>query len=116
MLKQVPWSSKQQNFAIYLIEQYLPHINVYELNHETIKEELLMDAREYTKEQVDQMIADVKKGLFSKDDSAYKYLPSSVEAFPQGEKFNELMQGIGYKNTKFIPLTFGICTLYLAEK
>ena len=54
--------------------------------------------------------------LFSKDDSAYKYLPSSVEAFPQGEKFNELMQGIGYKNTKFIPLTFGICTLYLAEK
>lgn len=54
--------------------------------------------------------------LFSKDDSAYKYLPSSVEAFPQGETFNQLMREVGYINTKCIPLTFGICTLYLAEK
>jgi len=64
MLKQTPWSSKQQSFAIYMIEIYLPHINIYELRNEITKEELLMDAREYTKEQV-KVVNEIKNGNFT---------------------------------------------------
>ena len=64
MLKQNPWSSKQQSFAIFMIEKYLPHINVYELRNELTKEELLMDAREYTKEQV-KVVNEIKNGNFT---------------------------------------------------
>jgi SNF2 family DNA or RNA helicase len=64
MLQQVPWSSRQQSFAMYLIEQYLPHINIYELQHEIVKEEMLMDAREYTKEQV-KVVDKIKSGDFT---------------------------------------------------
>lgn len=54
--------------------------------------------------------------LFSKDASAYNYLPNSVEAFPQGEKFNKILLDVGFRDTKSIPLTFGICALYIARK
>jgi len=64
MLNQVPWSSRQHSFATFLIEQYLPHINVYDLQHETTKEEMLMDAREYTKEQV-KVVDKIKSGDFT---------------------------------------------------
>ena len=32
--------------------------------------------------------------IFSKDNSAYKYLPESVEAFPDGKKFTDLMEKV----------------------
>jgi len=54
--------------------------------------------------------------IFSKDSSAYTYLPESVAAFPDGEKFNLLMQKVGFLNTKFRPLTFGICSIYIGSK
>lgn len=54
--------------------------------------------------------------LFSKDDAAYRYLPDSVTAFPQGDLFCSLLKKVGFKDTKHIPLTFGMCTLYLAKK
>lgn len=53
---------------------------------------------------------------FSKDNRAYKYLPESVEAFPYGEAFLNLMETAGFKNTSVIPLTFGIASLYVGEK
>jgi len=64
MLKQNPWSSKQQSFAIFMIEKYLPQINVYELQNEITKEELLLDAREYTKDQV-KVVDEIKNGNFT---------------------------------------------------
>lgn len=64
MLKQNPWSSKQQSFAIFLIETYLPEINVYELTNEITKEEMLIDARAYTKEQV-KVVDEIKNGNFT---------------------------------------------------
>lgn len=54
--------------------------------------------------------------LFSKDSSAYTYLPESVEAFPDGKDFVSLMQKVGFKDTKHRPLTFGICSIYTGLK
>ncbi len=54
--------------------------------------------------------------LFSKDARAYSYLPESVAAFPDGEKFVTLMQKAGFKNTKCRPLAFGICSIYTGVK
>ncbi len=52
----------------------------------------------------------------SKDKSAYTYLPESVRQFPDGQDFLGILHSAGYKNTKCIPLTFGICSIYLAQK
>jgi demethylmenaquinone methyltransferase/2-methoxy-6-polyprenyl-1,4-benzoquinol methylase len=54
--------------------------------------------------------------LFSKDNSAYTYLPESVAAFPSGEKFITEAQKAGFSNTKYSFLTFGITALYVLEK
>jgi demethylmenaquinone methyltransferase/2-methoxy-6-polyprenyl-1,4-benzoquinol methylase len=54
--------------------------------------------------------------LFSKDARAYSYLPESVAAFPDGERFIALMQKAGFKNTKCRPLAFGICSIYTGVK
>lgn len=54
--------------------------------------------------------------LISKDKSAYKYLTATIEAFPQGEQMMEILKKAGFKEASFRRLTFGICTLYLAEK
>jgi demethylmenaquinone methyltransferase / 2-methoxy-6-polyprenyl-1,4-benzoquinol methylase len=54
--------------------------------------------------------------LFSKDSRAYTYLPESVAAFPDGEKFISLMDKVGFKNTKCRPLAFGICSIYTGIK
>ncbi|HEV7379635.1 MAG TPA: bifunctional demethylmenaquinone methyltransferase/2-methoxy-6-polyprenyl-1,4-benzoquinol methylase UbiE [Dyadobacter sp.] len=52
----------------------------------------------------------------SKDSSAYTYLPESVQAFPDGEAFLDIFKKAGFINTKCIPLTFGICTIYIGQK
>lgn len=54
--------------------------------------------------------------LFSKDKSAYYYLPESVAAFPDGEAFVKLMQQVGFKQTKCRPLAFGVCSIYTGIK
>ncbi len=54
--------------------------------------------------------------LISKDRAAYEYLTKTIEAFPQGEQMMQILQKAGFSKTSFRRLTFGICTLYLAEK
>jgi len=54
--------------------------------------------------------------LISKDTSAYDYLPESVQAFPDGEDFLQIFQQAGFKETVCIPLTFGICSVYVGKK
>lgn len=54
--------------------------------------------------------------LFSRDSRAYSYLPESVEAFPYGEKFCNILQECGFKNAGFRPLTFGVASVYHATK
>ncbi len=54
--------------------------------------------------------------LFSKDSRAYSYLPESVKAFPDNEKFVEILNSCGYKNSNFKSLSFGIAAMYEAKK
>lgn len=44
----------------------------------------------------------------------YKYLQSSIAAFPPAHEFAELMQRCGLHVIEVAPLTFGACTLYVA--
>jgi demethylmenaquinone methyltransferase/2-methoxy-6-polyprenyl-1,4-benzoquinol methylase len=52
----------------------------------------------------------------SKDARAYTYLPESVKAFPEGSDFISILKEVGFKSIKEYRLTFGIATIYLAEK
>ena len=54
--------------------------------------------------------------IISKDEKAYTYLTNSVNAFPTKKIFLKKLVEIGFKNCKHIPLTFGIISLYIAEK
>jgi len=52
----------------------------------------------------------------SRDQEAYRYLPESVKAFPDGTSFLAVLSGLGYKNPQCEPLTFGISSLYWGSK
>lgn len=54
--------------------------------------------------------------LFSEDKSAYTYLPESVQAFPEGTAFTQLLSQNGFKSTTCTELTFGIASLYVGDK
>jgi len=54
--------------------------------------------------------------LVSKDSSAYTYLPESVNAFPDGDDFLDIMKGIGYKNVACDPQTLGVSSIYTGTK
>ena len=54
--------------------------------------------------------------LISHDKSAYSYLTATIEAFPQGELMVDILQKAGFSKASFRRLTFGICTLYFAQK
>jgi demethylmenaquinone methyltransferase/2-methoxy-6-polyprenyl-1,4-benzoquinol methylase len=54
--------------------------------------------------------------LTSKDPKAYQYLYDSVQAFPAGDDFLNLLSNNGYKSNKCTPLTFGICSIYHGKK
>ena len=54
--------------------------------------------------------------LFSKDRSAYSYLPESVNAFPDGNEFTAIMNTIGFSGSRFYSLTFNIANIYTGKK
>ena len=54
--------------------------------------------------------------LVSRNETAYTYLPNSVAAFPEGDEFMQRLKKAGFRNIKQNRLTFGISTLYIADK
>lgn len=54
--------------------------------------------------------------ITSKDNRAYKYLFESVQVFPSGDAFVKILDKLGYTKTSCQPLSFGICSLYVAYK
>jgi demethylmenaquinone methyltransferase/2-methoxy-6-polyprenyl-1,4-benzoquinol methylase len=54
--------------------------------------------------------------LVSRDVRAYSYLPESIAAVPQGHNMLALMAEAGFSHTEHHPLTFGVCTIYIARK
>lgn len=54
--------------------------------------------------------------LFSGHGDAYDYLNKTVEDFPYGKQFVNLMEKANFHNITATPLTFGIATLYVGHK
>jgi demethylmenaquinone methyltransferase/2-methoxy-6-polyprenyl-1,4-benzoquinol methylase len=54
--------------------------------------------------------------LMSAHPEAYTYLARTIQAFPHGEAFCQLMRDAGFQSVKAHPLTFGIVTIYEGEK
>ncbi|MBC8082407.1 MAG: bifunctional demethylmenaquinone methyltransferase/2-methoxy-6-polyprenyl-1,4-benzoquinol methylase UbiE [Hymenobacter sp.] len=54
--------------------------------------------------------------MISKDNSAYTYLPASVQAFPDGPDFLAILREVGFNTPAWQPLTFGISSIYTAHK
>jgi len=54
--------------------------------------------------------------LISGDSYAYRYLNETVETFPYGEDFCQLMREAGFEDVSATPLTFGIASLYQGER
>jgi demethylmenaquinone methyltransferase / 2-methoxy-6-polyprenyl-1,4-benzoquinol methylase len=54
--------------------------------------------------------------VFSKDKRAYSYLKESVQAFPNNQRFIDIMNKLGYKRTSFRTLSFGVAAIYTGEK
>lgn len=54
-------------------------------------------------------------GMVTGNTDAYAYLGDSIEAFPRGAQFCELMQRAGFTNPTCLPLCMGIASIYTAE-
>ena len=52
----------------------------------------------------------------SRNNAAYRYLPESIEVFPQGEEMKAILEKNGFKDVSYRKFTFGICTMYLGTK
>ena len=53
---------------------------------------------------------------FTKNPAAYEYLADSIMNFPTRREFVAIMESLRLKNCRAIPLTFGVCTLYIGNK
>jgi len=54
--------------------------------------------------------------LTSRDVRAYTYLFESVQVFPEGEDFKNILNKTGFQNPSCERLTLGICSIYSAVK
>jgi demethylmenaquinone methyltransferase / 2-methoxy-6-polyprenyl-1,4-benzoquinol methylase len=55
-------------------------------------------------------------GMISGSHSAYSYLPSSVQAFPDQEELASLMSNVGFAQVSYENLTGGIAALHMAQR
>lgn len=55
-------------------------------------------------------------GLVSGDRHAYSYLNKTVETYPYGPAFTQLLEDAGFVDGTCTPLTFGIASLYSGRK
>jgi demethylmenaquinone methyltransferase / 2-methoxy-6-polyprenyl-1,4-benzoquinol methylase len=53
---------------------------------------------------------------FSKDARAYKYLNESVNAFPDGNDFLDVLKRVGYTDVTCTPVSMGIASIYTGKK
>jgi demethylmenaquinone methyltransferase/2-methoxy-6-polyprenyl-1,4-benzoquinol methylase len=54
--------------------------------------------------------------LVSKHGDAYSYLPASVAQFPEPDVFMSLMRASGFQSVRYQPLTFGVVSLFVAQR
>jgi demethylmenaquinone methyltransferase/2-methoxy-6-polyprenyl-1,4-benzoquinol methylase len=53
---------------------------------------------------------------FNQNKKAYKYLNSSIKAFPERQEFIKILKDVGYSDTSFKTLTLGVCCIYCGRK
>jgi demethylmenaquinone methyltransferase/2-methoxy-6-polyprenyl-1,4-benzoquinol methylase len=53
---------------------------------------------------------------FKQNKEAYQYLSESANAFPDRHAFTDILKKVGYTDTGFQALTFGICCIYSGQK
>ncbi len=54
--------------------------------------------------------------IFSGHYKAYKYLNQTIETFPYGQEFCQLVEKAGFKNVSAHELLFGVATIYQGDK
>ena len=54
--------------------------------------------------------------ILSGNADAYQYLHDSVQAFPEGEHFKQILNKTGFNNVYSKKLSLGICTVYCGSK
>jgi len=54
--------------------------------------------------------------LFSKEKSAYSYLPASIQVVPQGKVMTEILRQAGFINARVETFTLGVCSMYTGTK
>jgi demethylmenaquinone methyltransferase / 2-methoxy-6-polyprenyl-1,4-benzoquinol methylase len=54
--------------------------------------------------------------LFSKNQTAYQYLDESIQKFPEGAAFIQILDKLGYQQTYCKSLSLGICSIYCGQK
>ena len=55
-------------------------------------------------------------GLLTGKREAYEYLGGTIESFPSGKAMCALLDGCGFEETRCIPLSFGISSIYVARR
>ena len=55
-------------------------------------------------------------GLISGDDYAYRYLNETVETFPYGRAFCDMLAKAGFSKVSANPLTLGVASIYQGDK
>ena len=53
---------------------------------------------------------------FNQNKQAYKYLNESAKAFPDRQQFETILKQTGYSDTRWKPLSLGICCIYSGRK
>lgn len=53
---------------------------------------------------------------FKTNKQAYKYLNESAKAFPDRQRFVDILNDVGFSDTFFKPLSLGICCIYVGRK
>jgi demethylmenaquinone methyltransferase / 2-methoxy-6-polyprenyl-1,4-benzoquinol methylase len=54
--------------------------------------------------------------LTSRDSRAYEYLYESVQVFPEGQDFLNILEKTGFKSNQCTALTLGVCSIYVGYK
>jgi demethylmenaquinone methyltransferase/2-methoxy-6-polyprenyl-1,4-benzoquinol methylase len=62
------------------------------------------------------LIAPTIGSVISKNKDAYRYLNDSVQKFPEGKDFVQILNKLGYKNASCKTLSLGISSIYCGEK
>jgi len=58
----------------------------------------------------------IGQAISQSKENAYRYLPASVQEFPDGDALAERLRRHGLKDVRWYPFTFGIATLYVGTK